>query len=82
MLTIVVKITQLVAINADWLVNSMNGSISTVIRKQWIALILLPSVSSVAGKSVILDELYRVDDCTRVCIGHECVVQGPTTAQR
>jgi hypothetical protein len=51
-LTIVVM--QLVAINADWLVNSMNGSISTVIRKQWIALILLPSVSSVAGKSMVI----------------------------
>ena len=68
-------IVQLVAINADWLVNSMNGSVSTVIRKQWIALILLPSVSSVAGKSVvILDELDRVDESTRVCVGHECVV--------
>jgi hypothetical protein len=50
---------QLVAINADWLVNSMNGSISTVLRKQWVALILLPAVSSIAGT-------YRV-----LCVGQE-----------
>lgn len=39
---------QAVSITADWLVESMDG-ISSTISKEWIALILLPAVSSVAG---------------------------------
>ncbi|KAF8896340.1 hypothetical protein BD779DRAFT_577402 [Infundibulicybe gibba] len=49
LLTIIslVAVTVSVAVTADWLVESMDG-ISTTIGKEWIALILLPAVSSVA----------------------------------
>ncbi|KAJ3547815.1 hypothetical protein NMY22_g1507 [Coprinellus aureogranulatus] len=48
-LTIVVmlSVTAAVSITADWLVESMDG-ISSTISKEWIALILLPAVSSIA----------------------------------
>lgn len=39
---------QLVAINSTWLVDSMD-SLSPTISKEWIGLILLPTVSSIAG---------------------------------
>lgn len=38
----------MVAVNAEWLVKSMDG-ISTSISKEWVALILLPVVGSIAG---------------------------------
>ncbi|KAF5391563.1 hypothetical protein D9757_002363 [Collybiopsis confluens] len=39
-------VTIAVAFIADWLVEAMNG-VSTTIRKEWIALILLPAVTSI-----------------------------------
>lgn len=41
---------QLVAVNAEWLVDTMDH-LSPTISKEWIGLILLPTVSSIAGKS-------------------------------
>ncbi|KAI0064777.1 hypothetical protein BV25DRAFT_187641 [Artomyces pyxidatus] len=47
-LSLLVVVTVLVAVNAEWLVESM-GNISTEdISKEWIALILLPTVSCIA----------------------------------
>lgn len=40
---------QLVAVNAEWLVDTMDH-LSPTISKEWIGLILLPTVSSIAGK--------------------------------
>jgi Ca2+:H+ antiporter len=40
-----------VAVDAEWMVASIDG-ISTTISKEWIGLILLPAVSSVAGTAV------------------------------
>ena len=40
-----------VAVTVDWLVEAMD-EISMTIRKEWIALILLPAISSVAGMSL------------------------------
>lgn len=37
------------AMTADCLVESMDG-ISTTISKEWVGLILLPTISSIAGK--------------------------------
>ena len=48
---------QAVSITADWLVESMDG-ISSTISKEWIALILLPAVSSVAGESLLLSAQF------------------------
>ena len=39
---------QLVAVNAEWLVDSMDH-LSPLISKEWIGLILLPTVSVMAG---------------------------------
>ncbi|TEB34773.1 hypothetical protein FA13DRAFT_1812004 [Coprinellus micaceus] len=44
---LMLAVTAAVSITADWLVESMDG-ISSTISKEWIALILLPAVSSVA----------------------------------
>ncbi|OCH86071.1 hypothetical protein OBBRIDRAFT_783856 [Obba rivulosa] len=46
-LLLMVVVTVLVAINSEWLVDSMDG-ISPAISKEWIGLILLPTVSSIA----------------------------------
>lgn len=40
---------QLVAVNAEWLVDSMDH-LSPLISKEWIGLILLPTVSVMAGE--------------------------------
>ncbi|KAA1467535.1 hypothetical protein DENSPDRAFT_251044 [Dentipellis sp. KUC8613] len=45
---LLVIIAVLVAINAEWLVESMNGLSTETISKEWIALILLPTVSCIA----------------------------------
>ena len=42
-------VTIAVSVTADWLVESMNG-VSDVISKEWVALILLPAVTSLAGE--------------------------------
>jgi len=39
----------MVSFNAEWLVDSLD-TISTSISKEWIALILLPAISSIAGR--------------------------------
>ena len=39
----------MVAFNAEWLVDSLD-TISTSISKEWIALIMLPAISSIAGE--------------------------------
>ncbi|RXW21273.1 hypothetical protein EST38_g4586 [Candolleomyces aberdarensis] len=44
---LLLTVTAAVTVTADWLVESMDG-ISTTISKEWVALILLPAVSSVA----------------------------------
>ena len=49
---------QLVTINSEWLVDSMD-SLSPTLSKEWIGLILLPVVSSLAGGS---------DSCMGKCI--------------
>lgn len=38
----------MVSFNAEWLVSSLD-TISTTISKEWIALIMLPAISSIAG---------------------------------
>lgn len=43
---------QLVAINAEWMIDSLDP-LESSISKEWIALILLPSVGSIAGNSPI-----------------------------
>lgn len=40
---------QLVAVNAEWMIDSID-SLSPAISKEWIALILLPTVGSLAGE--------------------------------
>ena len=40
---------QLVALNAEWMIDSID-SLSPAISKEWIALILLPTVGSLAGQ--------------------------------
>lgn len=40
----------MVAVNADWLVESLDGT-SSVLSKEWVGLVLLPTVGSIAGKS-------------------------------
>ncbi|KII89981.1 hypothetical protein PLICRDRAFT_40167 [Plicaturopsis crispa FD-325 SS-3] len=44
---LITSITVLVSLNADWLVESMDG-ISGSISKEWVGLILLPAVGSIA----------------------------------
>ncbi|KIK10351.1 hypothetical protein K443DRAFT_147283 [Laccaria amethystina LaAM-08-1] len=44
---LLLTVTAAVAVSADWLVESMDR-ISTTISKEWVALILLPGVSSIA----------------------------------
>ena len=39
----------MVSFNAEWLVDSLD-TISTSISKQWVALIMLPAVSCIAGQ--------------------------------
>ncbi|CAA7266985.1 unnamed protein product [Cyclocybe aegerita] len=46
-LTLLILVTGTVAVTVDWLVEAMDG-ISTTISKEWVGLILLPAVSSVA----------------------------------
>jgi Ca2+:H+ antiporter len=46
--TILIHIFQAASVTADTLVESMNG-ISDTVRKEWVALILLPAVTSLAG---------------------------------
>ncbi|TFY83290.1 hypothetical protein EWM64_g720 [Hericium alpestre] len=45
---LLVVVAVLVSINAEWLVESMNGLSTDTISKEWIALILLPTVSCIA----------------------------------
>lgn len=68
----------MVAFNAEELVESMDG-ISGSITKQWIGLILLPAVSSIAGLSLhrILS-LMDVDELHRMRDGYERVCERPT----
>lgn len=40
--------SQMVSFNAEWLVESLD-TIETTISKEWIALIMLPAISSIAG---------------------------------
>ncbi|KAK0469654.1 Sodium/calcium exchanger protein-domain-containing protein [Desarmillaria tabescens] len=51
-------VTVCVAFTADWLVEAMNG-ISTTISKEWVALILLPAVSSLAECATAINVSYR-----------------------
>ncbi|KAJ3512673.1 hypothetical protein NLJ89_g3395 [Agrocybe chaxingu] len=46
-ITLLILVTGTVAVTVDWLVEAMDG-ISTTISKEWVGLILLPAVSSVA----------------------------------
>lgn len=52
-------IFQTVSLVADWLVESMDG-ISTTISKEWVGLILLPMVSSIAGSSPLFQTVLQV----------------------
>ncbi|PBL03490.1 hypothetical protein ARMGADRAFT_978710 [Armillaria gallica] len=51
-------VTVCVAFTADWLVEAMNG-ISTTISKEWVGLILLPAVSSLAECATAINVSYR-----------------------
>ncbi len=54
-------ILQGVGFTADWLVESMN-EVSTTISKEWVGLILLPAVGSLAGSYLIFeDEDWHLD---------------------
>ncbi|KAF7976966.1 hypothetical protein HWV62_5035 [Athelia sp. TMB] len=55
-LALMVAVTIMVSINAEWLVESLD-TISTTISKEWIALIMVPAISSIAG--VLLFSLRR-----------------------
>lgn len=55
-----IMLSQMVAISADQLVESMNG-ISTTISKEWIGLILLPAVSSIAGECFVCLACFEAD---------------------
>ncbi|EIM90911.1 uncharacterized protein STEHIDRAFT_90828 [Stereum hirsutum FP-91666 SS1] len=46
-LGLLITVTVLVAVNAEWLVEAMDG-LNPMISKQWIGLILLPAISSIA----------------------------------
>ncbi|KAF7970620.1 hypothetical protein HWV62_23549 [Athelia sp. TMB] len=46
-LALMVAVTIMVSINAEWLVESLD-TISTTISKEWIALIMVPAISSIA----------------------------------
>ncbi len=48
-----------VAVTVDWLVEAMD-EISMTIRKEWIALILLPAISSVAGMRLFIISFLRL----------------------
>jgi len=68
----------MVAFNAEELVESMDG-ISESITKQWIGLILLPAVSSIAGLSIHRGLLsMNVHELHRMCDGNERVCERPT----
>lgn len=67
----------MVAFNAEELVESMDG-ISGSISKQWIGLILLPAVSSIAGLSFPRRPLLDTHCVDRMCDRHECVCEGST----
>jgi Ca2+:H+ antiporter len=60
---------QLVALDAEWLVESMDD-ISPMVRKEWVALILLPAVSAVAGLYLCHVQDQEAD---RQCGFSECV---------
>lgn len=65
---------------ADWMVESMDG-ISKTISKEWVGLILLPAVSSIAGALQLStawmpsSSVHRVHDCD------ERVGKGPIDSQ-
>ncbi|ETW83026.1 hypothetical protein HETIRDRAFT_383078 [Heterobasidion irregulare TC 32-1] len=62
-MALLVVVTVLVAINAEWLVESMDGISTTIISKEWIGLILLPAVSSIA-ECVTTINVSRKDQLT------------------
>lgn len=47
------NISQAATATADWLVESMDG-ISSTISKEWVALILLPSITAIAGMERVM----------------------------
>jgi len=59
--TLILSHLQAVAVTADRLVEAMDG-ISTTISKEWVGLILLPAVSSVAGLYVLSNSHYQADN--------------------
>ncbi|KAF9565267.1 hypothetical protein CPC08DRAFT_720617 [Agrocybe pediades] len=67
---LLIVVTGFVAVTVDWLVEAMDG-VSTTISKEWVGLILLPAVSSVAEiitavKVSVRDELTL---SVSVCVG-------------
>jgi Ca2+/H+ antiporter len=56
-----------VAINAEWMIDSID-SLSPAISKEWIALILLPTVGSLAGKSRFCPTLVCLTSWVAECI--------------
>ena len=75
---------QLVAINADWMVDTMDH-VSPSISKEWIGLILLPTVGCLAGTILAaLCQMRRAHDfrMRRMLHCHECVGQGSAYTQR
>ena len=73
---------QLVTINSEWLVDSMD-SLSPTLSKEWIGLILLPVVSSIAGKADS-HTVMRTGDLSpfdRMRDGCQCLCQGSIDAE-
>lgn len=68
------------AIDAEWMIDSID-SISPTISKEWIALILLPTVGSLAGTSTSFKLPAAFDGHIRVHHRHKCICQGQTFPQ-
>lgn len=68
------------AVNAEWLVEAMDG-MNPVLSKEWIALIMLPAISSIAGSWSYFPNEEVVNSISstfrRMCDGHERIRQGP-----
>ena len=71
-----------VAVTVDWLVEAMD-EISMTISKQWVGLILLPAISSIAGPSNSFSQLQSLKRlcCTRVSHSGESLCERRIDAQ-
>lgn len=73
-ISMMLLVTAAVAITADWLVESMDG-ISTMISKEWVALILLPAVSSIAECITAVRVSVRDELATSVSVAVGSTIQ-------